>query len=52
MSSFELRDQLDRIGNLANYEIANEHDVSTMDRREVDEVLSRAFHHPPPSLLV
>ena len=47
MSSFELREQLEGINNLANYEITNEHDVSAMGPREVDDILSRAFLEPP-----
>ena len=44
MSSFELREQLEGIKTLANYEIANEHDVSSMSRHEVDDILSRAWY--------
>ncbi|KZV59289.1 ARM repeat-containing protein, partial [Peniophora sp. CONT] len=42
MSSFDLRDALEGIKNIADLEIANDHDVSSMSLREVDDILSRA----------
>ncbi|KZV63967.1 ARM repeat-containing protein, partial [Peniophora sp. CONT] len=42
MSSFDLRDALEGIKDIANLEIANGHDVSSMSLREVDDILSRA----------
>ncbi|VDC02883.1 unnamed protein product [Peniophora sp. CBMAI 1063] len=42
MSSFELRDELEEIKSIKKYKINNEHDVSSMDQHEVDDILSRA----------
>ena len=41
-SSFDLREQLEAIKTIADYEIFSNHDVVSMSRHEVDDILSRA----------
>ena len=42
MSAFDLREQLEAINSLEGYEISNDHDIASMSRHEVDDILSRA----------
>ena len=42
MSAFDLREQLEAINSLEGYEISNDHDITSMSRHEVDDILSRA----------
>ena len=44
MSAFDLREQLEAINSLEGYEISNDHDITSMSRHEVDDIVEENAH--------